>query len=258
MLFVLSPAKSLDYESPIGDVPHTRPTFVKEAAGLIDLLRPMSPQQIADLMSLSDKLASLNAARFEMWSERFTEKNSRQAVLAFDGDVYDGLRARDMTAAQLEWLQNHLRILSGLYGVLRPLDFMQPYRLEMGTALNNPAGKNLYAFWGDRIAKALDAVALADDGIIVNTASEEYFKAVDMQALKSKVVSCVFEERKGNRYQVVSFYAKKARGLMVRYATEHRVKTLKDLQGFNAEGYAYDAAASEPHRLVFRRLAPVK
>jgi cytoplasmic iron level regulating protein YaaA (DUF328/UPF0246 family) len=258
MLFVLSPAKSLDYESPIGDVDHTRPEFVKEASALIDILRPMSPQQIAKLMDLSDKLASLNAARFEVWSERFTEKNSRQAVLAFDGDVYDGLRARDMTAMQLEWLQHHLRILSGLYGVLRPLDWMQPYRLEMGTALANPAGKNLYAYWGNRIAKALDAVAMADDGLIINTASEEYFKAVDTQALKSKVVSCVFEERKGSGYQVVSFYAKKARGLIVRYATEHQVKTLKELQGFNADGYSYDAAASEPHRLVFRRQAPLK
>lgn len=258
MLFVLSPAKSLDYESPIGDVDHTRPEFVKEASALIDILRPMSPQQIAKLMDLSDKLASLNAARFEVWSERFTEKNSRQAVLAFDGDVYDGLRARDMTAAQLEWLQHHLRILSGLYGVLRPLDWMQPYRLEMGTALANPAGKNLYAYWGNRIAQALDAVAMADDGLIINTASEEYFKAVDTQALKAKVVSCVFEERKGSGYQVVSFYAKKARGLMVRYATEHQIKTLKELQGFNADGYRYDAAASEPHRLVFRRQAPLK
>jgi uncharacterized protein len=256
MLFLISPAKALDYETPPHVETHTQPLFVKEAGELIDVLREHSPQQVADLMSLSDTLAGLNVARYEAWRPRFTARNSKQAVLAFDGDVYGGLDARTLDAPALDWLQQHLCILSGLYGVLRPLDWMQPYRLEMGTRLLTSRGKNLYQFWGTQIAEYLNQRAAADlSPVVVNLASEEYFKVVDRRALKPRVVSCVFEERKGDAYKIISFLAKRARGLMVRYAVEHRLTTPEQLKGFDLEGYRFVAAASEADRLVFRREA---
>jgi cytoplasmic iron level regulating protein YaaA (DUF328/UPF0246 family) len=254
MLYLLSPAKSLDYDTPVGAVPHTTPRFKDASAELIGVLRRKSPQDIASLMDLSDKLATLNVARYEAWSPKFTASNSRQALLAFDGDVYDGLSARTLKPADLEWAQSHVAILSGLYGVLRPLDWMQPYRLEMGTALKVGKAANLYQFWGSRIAEVLQAQLAADKTpVVVNLASQEYFKAVDTQALQARVIECVFEDWKDGRYKIISFFAKKARGLMARYAITHRVTTPKKLEGFNLEGYAFDAAASEPDRLVFRR-----
>ena len=254
MLFLLSPAKTLDYDTPVGDLPHTQPLFKAQAAELIEVLRGYSPQQIAQLMDLSDPLAGLNAARYEAWSPRFTGRNSRQAVLAFNGDVYEGLQAPTLNAAQLSWAQEHLCILSGLYGVLRPLDWMQPYRLEMGTTLPTPRGKNLYQFWGTQIAEYLNGRQTGEKTpVIVNLASQEYFKAVDRKALKARVVECVFEDYKGGRYKIISFAAKRARGLMARHAITHKVTTPKGLEKFSAEGYAFDAAASEPDRLVFRR-----
>ncbi len=254
MLFLLSPAKSLDYDTPAGDVPHTQPLFTKQSAELIEILRGYSPQQIAELMDLSDQLAGLNVARYQAWSPKFTAKNSKQAVLAFNGDVYEGLDAKTLKADDLAWAQAHVCILSGLYGVLRPLDWMQPYRLEMGTALENPQGRNLYKFWGSQIADYLNERLQADKTpVVVNLASQEYFKAVDQKALKARVIECVFEDWKGGKYKVISFLAKRARGLMARYAALHRVSTPKQLEKFNLEGYAFDAAASEPDRLVFRR-----
>jgi uncharacterized protein len=254
MLFLLSPAKTLDYESPVPEVPHTLPEFAADAARLIEVLRRKSPQQIATLMDLSDPLAALNAARYQAWSQKFTERNSRQAVLAFDGDVYDGLQARRMTASDLEWAQQHLRMLSGLYGVLRPLDWMQPYRLEMGTQLEVGSAANLYQYWGSRISEHLNRQLAADKTpVVINLASQEYFRAVDRRALKARVIECVFEEWKGGGYKVISFFAKKARGLMARYAVMKRVETPRKLEGFNLEGYAFDAAASQADRLVFRR-----
>jgi cytoplasmic iron level regulating protein YaaA (DUF328/UPF0246 family) len=254
MLFLLSPAKSLDYESPVAALPHTLPSFAADAARLIEVLRKQSPQQIASLMTLSDPLAALNVARYQAWSPKFTERNSRQAALAFDGDVYGGLRARELGAPDLDWAQQHLRILSGLYGVLRPLDWMQPYRLEMGTALPVGAARNLYQYWGSRIAEHLNAELAADKTpVVVNLASQEYFKAVDRKALKARVVECVFEEWKPAGWKIVSFSAKRARGLMARYAIMKRVETPRKLEGFNLEGYAFDAAASQTDRLVFRR-----
>ena len=254
MLYLLSPAKSLDYDTPVGAVPRATPRFKDASAGLIGVLRRKSPQDIASLMDLSDKLATLNVARYEAWSPKFTASNSRQALLAFDGDVYDGLSARTLKPADLEWAQSHVAILSGLYGVLRPLDWMQPYRLEMGTALKVGKAANLYQFWGSRIAEVLQAQLAADETpVVVNLASQEYFKAVDTQALQARVIECVFEDWKDGRYKIISFFAKKARGLMARYAITHRVTTPKKLEGFNLEGYAFDAAASEPDRLVFRR-----
>jgi cytoplasmic iron level regulating protein YaaA (DUF328/UPF0246 family) len=254
MLFLISPAKALDYETPPHVKTHTRPLFVEQASELVDVLRQKSPQQVAALMDLSDKLAALNVARYEAWRPTFTARNAKQAVLAFDGDVYGGLDARTLSAEDLDWLQEHLCILSGLYGVLRPLDWMQPYRLEMGTRLKTAHGNSLYAYWGSRIADYLNQRAQADKSpVVINLASEEYFKAVDRKALRPRVVSCVFEERKGSGYKVVSFHAKRARGLMVRWAVQHRASTPEQLKGFDLEGYRFEPALSDPERLVFRR-----
>jgi len=258
MLFLLSPAKALDYDTPSGHLPHSEPLFVTQAAELIDVMRAKSPQDIATLMKLSDALSSLNAARYQAWSPTFTAHNSKQAALAFNGDVYGGLDAKSLSASQLDWAQSHLCILSGLYGVLRPLDRMQPYRLEMGTALVTARGKNLYQFWGAQIAGYLNERAAAKvSPVIVNLASEEYFKSVDRRALKAPVVACVFEEWRGDKYKIISFMAKRARGLMVRYAIENRLDTVEKLKGFGSEGYGFDASASAPDRLVFRRRQPV-
>jgi cytoplasmic iron level regulating protein YaaA (DUF328/UPF0246 family) len=256
MLFLLSPAKSLDYDTPAGALPHTLPRFPAQSAELIGVLKKKSPQQIAELMTLSDNLAGLNVARYEAWSPKFSAKNSKQAVLAFNGDVYEGLDAKTLKPAQLEWAQEHVCILSGLYGVLRPLDWMQPYRLEMGTALSTTKGKNLYQFWGSQIADYLNERAAAEAvPVIVNLASEEYFKAVDKKALKPRVVNCVFEEHKAGKYKIISFMAKRARGLMVRYAIENKLSSVKKLESFNLEGYRFTSDVSTTERLVFRREA---
>ena len=254
MLFLLSPAKSLDYETPLGDVPHTQPQFKAQSQALIEVLRTQSPQQIASLMDLSDALSGLNVARYAAWSRRSTLRNARPAVLAFNGDVYEGLQARTLPVADLEWAQQHVAILSGLYGVLRPLDLLQPYRLEMGTRLATPQGSNLYQFWGSSIAQHLNQRLRADTSpVVVNLASQEYFKAVDRKTLKAPVVECVFEDYKGGAYKVISFHAKRARGLMARYAIEHRITTPEGLKHFDSEGYAHAPEVSGLDRLVFRR-----
>jgi len=256
MLFLLSPAKSLDYETPLGDQPHTLPMFVPQSKELIAVLRTQSPQQIAELMSLSDKLSALNVARYLAWSPKATPKNARQAVLAFNGDVYDGLDAKTLTPDDLAWAQDHVCILSGLYGVLRPLDLMQPYRLEMGTRLSNPGGKDLYQFWGTQIADYLNTRLRSDvSPVVINLASQEYFKAVDTKALKARVVECVFQDYSAGQYKIVSFFAKRARGLMARYAATHRLVQPEQLRAFDLDGYAWAAAESTPERLVFRRRA---
>ena len=264
MLFLLSPAKSLDYTPPNGELPHTKPQFVAQSAELIGLLKPKTPPQIAELMGLSDALAALNVARYQAWSPRFTAHNAKQAVLAFNGDVYDGLDAKSLKPQDLDWAQQHLCILSGLYGVLRPLDRMQPYRLEMGTALANPKGRDLYKFWGPQIAEHLNQRLRADlTPVVVNLASQEYFKAVDRKALRARVIECVFEEWRpdaknaatGGTYKVISFFAKRARGLMARHAITQRMVTPKKLETFKLEGYAFDASVSVVDRLVFRRKA---
>ncbi len=255
MLFLLSPAKSLDYESPLPPgLPHTLPHFTPEAAQLVAALRTQAPQDLAALMSISDKLAALNVARYAAWQPEATADNARQALLAFDGDVYTGLDARTLGLADLQWAQRHVAILSGLYGVLRPLDWLQPYRLEMGTRLATDAGPHLYAFWGTRIARHLNTLlGDAPEPVVVNLASQEYFKAVERQALQARVVECVFEDWSAGRYKVVSFHAKRARGLMARWAIQARATAPDQLQGFAAAGYAFAAEASAPERLVFRR-----
>lgn len=228
--------------------------FARDAAELIGVLRQKSPQQIASLMQLSDALATLNVARYEAWRARATARNAKQAALAFNGDVYGGLDAASLGADDLAWAQQHLCILSGLYGVLRPLDRIQPHRLEMGTRLATDRGDNLYRFWGTRIAEHLNRRLAADrTPVLVNLASQEYFKSVDRSVLKGRVIECVFEEGQGGRYKVVSFFAKRARGLMARFATQHRISTPRQLEGFDLEGYAHAPAASAPDRLVFRR-----
>ena len=254
MLYLLSPAKKLDYDSPLHIERHTQPLFVDRAAELIKVLKRKSAQEIAELMSLSPALAELNAGRYAAWSKTFDQANSRQAVLAFNGDVYEGLDASSLSAKQLEWAQEHVAILSGLYGVLRPLDLMQPYRLEMGTRLQTPRGKNLYEFWGSDIAAYLNQRLEGErNPVVVNIASEEYFKSVDRKTLQARVVQCVFQDWKSGTWKVINFYAKRARGLMARYAIQHKVKTPAGLQGFDSEGYAYDASASTQDKLVFRR-----
>ncbi|MET1116193.1 MAG: peroxide stress protein YaaA [Comamonas sp.] len=257
MLLLLSPAKSLDYESPLpAGLQHTLSPFMAQSAELIDVLRAQTPQSLAALMGLSDKLAALNVARYAAWSPEFTAENARQALFAFNGDVYEGLDAGTLSAADIAFAQEHLAMLSGLYGVLRPLDRMQPYRLEMGTRLANSAGSNLYAFWAPRIAAHLNQ-RLQDetDPVVVNLASQEYFKSVDLKQLRARVVECVFEDFKADKYKIISFHAKRARGLMARHAVRQRLTRPSQLQGFAAEGYAFAQAASTPERLVFRRKA---
>lgn len=258
MIIVISPAKALDYETPPSTARFSQPDFLDHAAELIDILRQRSPAEIAELMSLSDPLATLNVARYAQWSRPFSPDNAKQAVLAFNGDVYEGLQAASMDEAQLQWAQDHLRILSGLYGVLRPLDLMQPYRLEMGTRLENARGKNLYAFWGERITDELNRLLAAErdagrEPVLFNLASDEYFKSVKPAKLKGRLVTAVFEDWKGGRYKIISFYAKRARGLMSRYVIQNRIDDVEGLKGFDSEGYAFAADASDAGTLVFRR-----
>jgi len=254
MLIVLSPAKSLDYDTPPQVEAASEPRFVAQSSELIGILRQKSPQEIAALMDLSDKLALLNVERYARWTPAFTPSNSKQAALAFDGDVYDGLSARTLSADDLDWAQAHIRILSGLYGVLRPLDRMQPYRLEMGTALPNSGGRDLYAFWGGRIAESLNADLAGEPApVLVNLASEEYFRSVCPKTLKARVVTPVFEDEKAGKYKIISFYAKKARGLMARWAVLQRVTDAESLKGFDSAGYRFVPEASAADRWVFRR-----
>lgn len=260
MLFLLSPAKTLDYETRVPAAiakKATDPLFVDRAGELIEILRRKTPAQVASLMDLSDALAQLNVARYGAWQPQATPDNSKPAVLAFDGDVYDGLAAKMLRAADLTWAQEHLVLLSGLYGALRPLDRLQPYRLEMGTALATPHGRNLYDYWGDTVAAYLNE-RLADERhpVIVNLASQEYARVALRPALKARVIDVQFEDWKPAGWKVVSFFAKRARGAMARHAILTRARSPQALLSFDADGYAYAAAASEPDRLVFRRRAP--
>ncbi len=259
MLYLLSPAKKLDYGSPIDPAVlalATRPVFTARAAELIAQLKTLAPPAVAALMSLSDELAALNVARYGAWSARATDRNSRPAALAFNGDVYAGLGARTLRSADLVWAQDHLLILSGLYGVLRPLDRLQPYRLEMGTRLANARGPDLYAYWGATLAQYLNGRLAADKvPLVVNLASHEYARAVPRAALHARVVDCVFEDWSRGRYRTVGVHAKRARGLMARWVVQARVASVERLAHFDAEGYAFDRAESVPVRLVFRRRA---
>jgi uncharacterized protein len=258
MLLLLSPAKTLDYDTPVPAPLRkkaTEPLFTAQAAGLIAVMRRCTPAQVATLMELSDPLAALNVARYAAWQPAHTPANSKPAVLAFAGDVYDGLDAATLSTADFTWAQQHLVILSGLYGALRPLDRLQPYRLEMGTAVATPRGKDLYAYWGDTVAQHLNERLAGERApVVVNLASVEYARVALRPALQARVVDCVFEETQPDgTHKIISFFAKKARGLMARYATQHRVRSVKALEAFDAEGYGLVRAASGKDRLVFRR-----
>lgn len=254
MLLALSPAKTLDMDSATPPLPTTLPRFIPDSARLIGILRELSPAQLGSLMGISDKLAVLNAQRYAAWSEQFDARNSRPAILAFAGDVYAGLDAPHLKPAQLRWAQDHVVMLSGLYGVLRPLDLMQAYRLEMGTRLANPAGRDLYAFWGARIAQALrEQLATQRSKVLLNLASEEYFRAVDTAVLGYPVVDVVFQEGDAKGWRVIGVHAKRARGLMARWIIEHHADRPDAITGFDTEGYAYAPEASSETRRVFRR-----
>jgi uncharacterized protein len=255
MLIVLSPAKSLDFETAPTTALHSTPDYLDQSARLIDKLRRFSPHQLADLMGLSDKLAALNVARYASWrAEHDAAAEARQAVMAFNGDVYAGLDARSLQPGQLDYAQAHLRILSGLYGVLRPLDLIQPHRLEMGTRLPNRRGADLYAFWGERITDGLNRAAREQGAkVLLNLASEEYFKSVKPAKLDVPVIAPVFEEWKGGKYKIISFHAKRARGLMARYAALNAIRDPEQLKQFAVDGYAFEPGASDQRRWLFRR-----
>ena len=257
MLMVISPAKTLDYETPPVTDRHTLPLHLDDAQELIGVLREMTPAQIGNLMSLSDKLAGLNAARYASWHPDFSPANAKQALLAFKGDVYTGLAAEDFDAADFDFAQRHLRMLSGLYGVLRPLDLMQPYRLEMGTRLANARGANLYEFWGERISAWLNQdLAEQGDAVLLNLASNEYFGAVKRKALDARIIDTEFKDLKNGQYKIISFYAKKARGLMARYVIRERIVDPERLKAFDYQGYRFSAEQSGADKLVFLRDHP--
>ncbi|XOB91059.1 peroxide stress protein YaaA [Pseudomonadota bacterium 24LQ007] len=253
MLMIISPAKTLDYESPLATETHTQPDFLDDACELIDQLKELEPHQVSNLMSISDKLGQLNAERFQSWRTPFTPDNARQAVLAFKGDVYTGLDAESFSSEDFSFAQKHLRILSGLYGLLKPLDLMQPYRLEMGTRFENTRGKDLYAFWGSKITDALNQLLASDDKVLVNLASNEYFKSVQKKHLDARLVTPQFKDWKNGQYKMISFYAKKARGLMCRYAIQNRITQADDLKGFNLDGYYFSEDQSDNNNWVFLR-----
>lgn len=254
MLIVVSPAKTLDYESPLVTETYTQPELIDYSKRLIEVCRKLTPADVASLMKVSDKIADLNVGRFQEWSETFTLDNARQAILAFKGDVYTGLDAQTLTEADFEYAQRHLRMLSGLYGLLKPLDLMQPYRLEMGTKLANEKGTNLYQFWGNVITDKLNqAITEQGDNVLVNLASNEYFKAVKQKNLDAQVITPVFKDCKNGQYKVISFYAKKARGMMARFIIENRIESVADLTQFNTAGYTFAEDESSATELVFKR-----
>lgn len=253
MLMIISPAKTLDYDSPLATQAYTQPDFLDDACELIDQLKDLQPHQVSNLMGISDKLGQLNAERFRTWRTPFTPDNARQAILAFKGDVYTGLDAESFSDEDFGFAQTHLRMLSGLYGLLKPLDLMQPYRLEMGTRFANPRGKDLYAFWGSKLTEALNQLLAEDDQVLVNLASNEYFKSVKKKDLDGRLITPQFKDWKNGQYKIISFYAKKARGLMCRYAIQHRITQADDLKGFNLEGYYFSEDQSDNNNWVFLR-----
>ncbi len=257
MLMVISPAKTLDFETPAVTQQATEPDFLADSRRLIKGLKALAPQDISALMNISDKLGVLNYDRFQAWKTPFPKKQAKQAVLAFKGDVYTGLEAEAFTEADFAYAQQHLRILSGLYGLLRPLDNILPYRLEMGTKFANERGKNLYEFWGDQITQAVNT-AVADSGspVLLNLASNEYFKAVAPTQLDGRVVTPVFKDLKNGTYKIISFYAKKARGLMAAWVIKHQVDDVEAVKNFDMAGYYFDKKSSTADEWVFLRDQP--
>jgi len=254
MLSVISPAKTLDYDSPVATRKATQPEFLERSEELIQDARRLDPSDIRSLMGVSENIAALNHQRFMDWHRPFDTDNARQAILAFKGDVYTGLEAHTLDAKQLAYAQKHLRILSGLYGLLRPLDLMQAYRLEMGLRFTNSGGKNLYEFWGDALSQSLNKqLKKTSTPVLLNLASNEYFKAVKPGALDGEVITPVFKDLKNGKYKIISFYAKKARGQMARYIIDREVNDVAALKKYRVAGYRYNAAESSARELVFTR-----
>ncbi|HAO89927.1 MAG TPA: peroxide stress protein YaaA [Gammaproteobacteria bacterium] len=249
MLAVISPSKTQDFEPTQIDV-FTQTRQIEQSQVLVDLLKGKTQDDIASLMSISDKLSKLNFDRFQTFSTPFTLSNAKQALLAFKGDVYNGIDAQSLSLDDFEFAQGHLRMLSGLYGIIRPLDLIQPYRLEMGTKLKNSQGKNLYEFWGDQISQVLNE---DESEVIINLASNEYFKGIDKKSINAKIVNIAFKELKNDTYKIIGIYAKRARGLMVNYMIKNRLTDPELLKGFNVEGYQFRQTMSDDLTWVFTR-----
>ena len=259
MLAVISPAKTLDFENQCPSVEASQPDFLDDSEELIDVMRGKSRGELGALMSISEKLADLNYERFRDWQRPFSEDNARPALLAFKGDVYTGFELDDYTARDFAFTQKHLRILSGLYGLLRPLDLIQPYRLEMGTRLENARGKDLYAFWDPGITAAInEAIAESGSKTLVNLASNEYYRSIREDGLEARVVTPVFKDLKNGSYKIVSFWAKKARGMMCDFMIRNRVRKPEGLKEFDRAGYVFNPDLSEGNQWVFTRDEPVK
>jgi cytoplasmic iron level regulating protein YaaA (DUF328/UPF0246 family) len=257
VLTVISPAKTLDYETPATTRQATQPAFLSRASELVEDARRLTPGDIQSLMGVSESIANLNHERFMNWHPEFTPQNAKQALLAFKGDVYTGLAAETLDAKGLKFAQKHLRILSGLYGLLRPLDLMQPYRLEMGLRFNNRVGKNLYEFWGNDISDAVQAdLKKSGSPLLINLASNEYFKSVNAKTLDVEIITPVFKDLKQGKYKMISFFAKKARGLMARFIIDHQLNDPEGLKEFDAEGYYFSKTLSTASELVFLRDKP--
>ena len=257
MLVILSPAKTLDFETATTTQQHSQPELLSDAKTLVQQLKKMSPADLSSLMGISDKLGVLNFDRYHDWKMPFTQKNAKQSVLAFKGDVYTGLEADTFNAQELKFAQKHLRILSGLYGVLRPLDLMQAYRLEMGTPLENKRGNNLYEFWGSKITEQLNQdLKKITSNSLINLASNEYFKAVHADSLEAEIIHPVFKDYKNGQYKIISFYAKKARGMMAAYIIQNRITDATDIQGFTTGGYRFNKTESDQQQWVFKRKNP--
>ena len=251
---IISPAKTLDYESPLTTQSYSIPDYLENSAELVEIMKKKSMQDLVNMMQVSQKIAELNVERFKSWKLPFSPVNSRQALLAFKGDVYTGLDTSTLSEVDFDYSQNHLRILSGLYGLLRPLDPIQPYRLEMGLKLNSKRTKTLYQFWGDKITDGLKNLLKEQvEPVLVNLASNEYFKSVNSNNLKCRLITPEFRDFKNGKYKIIQFYAKKARGLMVRYAIDHSIIKPEDLKKFDYDGYAFNSELSHSDNWVFSR-----
>lgn len=254
MIILLSPAKTLDFDNPAVEKTCTEPEFLSLSKNLIAGLSKMSNEEISKLMGISDKLAALNSERYKSWNVKHESKNSKQAILAFKGDVYEGMRAWEFEKEDFAYAQKNLRVLSGLYGLLKPLDLIQAHRLEMGTVYANPAGKDLYSFWGDRLNSKLNEECKSSGSkFLINLASQEYFKATQPKKLEMEVISPVFKDEKNGKFKIISFYAKKARGMMSSFLIRNQVETLEGIRAFNDRGYQFESSESTNLQPVFLR-----
>ena len=253
LVTIISPAKKLDYSPIEKNLDSTVPGLLEHSNELIKYLKSLNPQEVSSLMGLSDKLGALNYERFQEWETPFTKSNSKQAILAFKGDVYQGLDAESLSETELIWAQKHVRILSGLYGVLKPLDLMQAYRLEMGTKFPTNRGKNLYEFWNSIITDELNGIFSSKKATLLNLASNEYFKSINSSELKANVITPIFMDRKNGKYKIISFFAKKARGLMTRYVIKNQIEDIADIQNFEEGGYFFNEEMSKDNKPVFCR-----